>query len=901
MTARSGRSDNIGDKAAAGPNQGIGELTRSVAAIARSIDDRAALENQLTVALAELVELREIRAEARSMHDAAAQREEHLARAEAALQSSETTMRDLSQSLAGVLTERDATEETLQSLKKKYRRAAINAEQAKQELTLVERRLSRTEAELKAIKQGFLFRIASLFGGGGSLSRLKVGRSRRALLAQQLELIRESHLFDSDWYLATYPDVAEARIDPASHYLGEGWREGRNPGPEFSSNGYLKANRDIAAAGLNPLVHYLEHGIAEGRLAGDVGPAVARRSIEDFGPAAPVFRASFEATLPVRWIRHYQLDPSVRTLVRIGNELAGYQPEADIADLGDRLARFWKLSGLADDAPTWSSSTGEPSGVPAAVMADCWFIGRLMLRTRWNLPDGEGIVVRGYQRDGRECLPRLIGEAVVTTPLDVADFTLANPLLPTLFVVCRPDGEVIGALLLTFPSLCRGGLHYAELLVAPDQANVCAITAGDRYARQLEAILEGREAALVQSIRADLAGADGTHPMFQSDLQDWLDLVMRVDIAIPAVHESLNPASADFINERIASGARHAERSSASAILVVPSDSVPTIGGLVAAAGVGEAVEPSETNVSFLIAQSDPAKTTLAIELPRSSPLPAGRSSWAAPLPFPRMAGSRALPVDLHAAIRNAGGRQLAESELLQPVAQPLEILTVPAAARALIVVVEAELWTLPALEAGLGALRLQRGSDDVRLCLLNPNSECRALAESAFPGRTATRPDFHAFVEGLGDEDVLHLGPGVILHDDRTLMTFQSLLADAGAASASCPIIACARHGKGWAVTVDDAGAVVIPGTSAAEPMPLAPLVDALWASVIPVRAQPRNLWAARAEVLRNAPDEAVGAHLCCNLITASYFNGVADELATVELPFARTEHALRVQALVG
>jgi hypothetical protein len=80
-------------------------------------------------------------------------------------------------------------------------------------------------------------------------------------------MLETSSLFDPDWYLERYPDVAQSGADPAHHYLEFGWLEGRNPGPAFSTNGYLKAHKDVAAQRVNPLLHYLEYGQLEGRKA----------------------------------------------------------------------------------------------------------------------------------------------------------------------------------------------------------------------------------------------------------------------------------------------------------------------------------------------------------------------------------------------------------------------------------------------------------------------------------------------------------------------------------------------------------------------------------------------------------------------------------------------------------
>lgn len=91
--------------------------------------------------------------------------------------------------------------------------------------------------------------------------------------SSDLHLLRESALFDSNWYLANNPDVAKAKADPVLHYYRHGGFEGRDPSPGFSSNWYLNAYEDVKKAGINPLVHYLRYGQKEGRLAQSItGP-----------------------------------------------------------------------------------------------------------------------------------------------------------------------------------------------------------------------------------------------------------------------------------------------------------------------------------------------------------------------------------------------------------------------------------------------------------------------------------------------------------------------------------------------------------------------------------------------------------------------------------------------------
>lgn len=75
------------------------------------------------------------------------------------------------------------------------------------------------------------------------------------------------YLFDAEYYLAQNPDVREAGVDAYTHYLNQGWKEGRDPNAYFDTDYYLMVNGDVAKAGINPLLHYVYTGAAEGRAA----------------------------------------------------------------------------------------------------------------------------------------------------------------------------------------------------------------------------------------------------------------------------------------------------------------------------------------------------------------------------------------------------------------------------------------------------------------------------------------------------------------------------------------------------------------------------------------------------------------------------------------------------------
>ncbi len=106
--------------------------------------------------------------------------------------------------------------------------------------------------------------------------------------------------FDPEFYLARHPDLRAAGIDPVEHWLAFGRHEGRlgsgppatdqHPGQDSEKEGgledfdpefYLALYPDLKRANVDPLQHWLQHGKAEGRV-GKVPPEFTNI---DFDPA----------------------------------------------------------------------------------------------------------------------------------------------------------------------------------------------------------------------------------------------------------------------------------------------------------------------------------------------------------------------------------------------------------------------------------------------------------------------------------------------------------------------------------------------------------------------------------------------------------------------------------------
>ncbi|MEN3759219.1 hypothetical protein [Aeromonas veronii] len=102
----------------------------------------------------------------------------------------------------------------------------------------------------------------------------KTARQRRAKARQfalDVSLIRQSELFDENWYLEKYPEAASHKQGAAGHYLEYGVELGANPSAAFDGNWYLSTHSDVKNAGMNPLLHYVKFGYKEIRLTKAVG------------------------------------------------------------------------------------------------------------------------------------------------------------------------------------------------------------------------------------------------------------------------------------------------------------------------------------------------------------------------------------------------------------------------------------------------------------------------------------------------------------------------------------------------------------------------------------------------------------------------------------------------------
>lgn len=94
------------------------------------------------------------------------------------------------------------------------------------------------------------------------------------IVSSSIREMKNSALFDEQYYITTYPDISASGMEPVVHYHLYGWMEHRNPSADFCTAQYLYDNADVARSGKNPLLHYIKWGQKEGRNASPVREAL---------------------------------------------------------------------------------------------------------------------------------------------------------------------------------------------------------------------------------------------------------------------------------------------------------------------------------------------------------------------------------------------------------------------------------------------------------------------------------------------------------------------------------------------------------------------------------------------------------------------------------------------------
>lgn len=263
--------------------------TRQELAVARATLERLAADEQDTARLAGLLQAAEREAEAA--------RSEAAARA-AALAQAEREARDLRQRLKHdaaeqerLRTELDAQHAGRDPLRGELVRVAAERDRLRRELAASRAEQAQDHAQLAELRRhhhavissaswratlpmrevGDRFpglarqaQRAAAMGALAATGRLPSRLRLRRRLREDAAVLADTPLFDRARYLARYPEIAEAGVDPLWHYLWTGATSGHDPHPLFDSRWYLAQHPELAKLQVNPLAHYIRDGAALG-------------------------------------------------------------------------------------------------------------------------------------------------------------------------------------------------------------------------------------------------------------------------------------------------------------------------------------------------------------------------------------------------------------------------------------------------------------------------------------------------------------------------------------------------------------------------------------------------------------------------------------------------------------
>jgi glycosyltransferase involved in cell wall biosynthesis len=167
-----------------------------------------------------------------------------------------------------------------------------------------------------------------------SIEDFSEGQIHRAMT-----ILADSVLFDAEFYLASYTDIAAAAVDPVNHFLRYGFKEGRCPNPYFDPMWYLGANPEVQDNLAQPLLHYILVGENEGRNPSQKFDASWYRRQYNISPDENALAHYLKNRLTGRYspIPDFDVDFYIRENPDVGN--AGIDPFEHFVSYGYRENR----------------------------------------------------------------------------------------------------------------------------------------------------------------------------------------------------------------------------------------------------------------------------------------------------------------------------------------------------------------------------------------------------------------------------------------------------------------------------------------------------------------------------------------------------------------------------------
>ena len=648
-----------------------------------------------------------------------------------------------------------------------------------------------------------------------------------------------AEVFDADWYLAAYPDVALSGLSPQEHYRKFGLIMGR------AANAHQQAARQTSAP--RPQATLSQPHAAAARFSRSQAVSPADLTLPGGGADSPIIPApAGYSPSPEPVVDPGRPGGAAPLAVRAGGlEIARLPDLARLQQIIAPLAAYCRMFSpdngaggalrdafefIGQDRLVEQASTGfadqldraaDPGGAGLqsgrARIANAWYVNEGGLRfflaegdeePRAESDTDQPAVLRVFQAPpDRPGAVQLVGmQPLSDQNLGFFDAALLNPLMPVLLELSDEAGRTIEIGLLPFPSLLRGGIHAAETAALQLGADPMAETW--RLSRALLAELcpeAGCAAALsIAAIEIETSHATGAERLMSAPVRDWLGSVFGLRVR---AHETTPPldAGARHVFETLGNQPGLTSRTDRPGlVLELPAVAVPSLSALCSRRlDLGEHIRVAGP---FLVADAVSCRPQWSVAMPL---LDSNLNTAMRYLPRLRAGGGPRLRLGqisgrdphwlapLHLAIRFAPAIPPRDIQILQPLAPDASMRRVVSAdAFSLALQVSDPART----ERFLQSLAAQRhGGKVAEILLCHPKETDSAIlhetVQKILPdARLVSLPGsvrLDDIAERMSGEAVLLAEDNVVLYDPQVAAVLSELLAgDPQAASVSCVLL---------------------------------------------------------------------------------------------------------------
>lgn len=240
--------------------------------------------------------------------------------------------------------------------------------------------------------------------------------------------------------------------------------------------------------------------------------------------------------------------------------------------------------------------------------------GRLFCRLEQSEEDLTGqSSLTAFQFDPADGqLHALLEPTSISPGMSVIELTLRQSFAPILLVARDAMGVTLGATLLPFPSLCRGGAHAGE---------VALLSQGADHLRELRIISDalltealgfgfGDAELSIGRIEVDVTVATGAEPIFASGFLAWLGFFANIPLVPVGDLSARAPAAGAHLAATL-SGASLATSRTSEAVLRLPPDALPSLSAL-----FSRRLSGTQQSCCHIIAEAGSLEPVWALSMP---------------------------------------------------------------------------------------------------------------------------------------------------------------------------------------------------------------------------------------------------------------------------------------------